>query len=58
MNRKRITVKKIEGEWAAVWYEGRQMDEAKTYFTGGDDRDAKQDAIDTAEDMRRRAGIE
>ena len=55
----RITVKKDRewDEWMAVWYDGRVKNDAKTYYAGGGNAAAKQDAIDTAKVMARRAGI-
>ena len=55
----RLTVKKNRewDEWMAVWYDGRVKNEAKTYYTGDGDAEAKEDAINTAKEMARRAGI-
>jgi hypothetical protein len=51
----RITVKKKDGEWAAVYYLNGKQQEGPTYYAGGDDREAKQDAESTAKAMRKQA---
>jgi len=43
----RMTVKKIEGEWAVAYYVNGVLDEGKTYYSGGDCRHSKEDAIGT-----------
>lgn len=48
----RITVKKEDGEWIAVVYRNGKRDEACTYYSGGDDAEAKDDAERTANAMR------
>jgi hypothetical protein len=50
----RITVKKVNGEWQAVWYENNKRNEEKTYFTGGGDASHKADAIATKAEMEKR----
>jgi hypothetical protein len=42
-----IKVAKRAGEWAAIYYVERRMDEGKTYYAGGDDSEAKADAEGT-----------
>lgn len=51
----RITVKKLGDEWAAVYYLNGRKDDARTYYSGGGDMGAKQDATATADVMRREA---
>jgi hypothetical protein len=50
-NESRITVKKINDEWAAAWFTHGKLNEACTYFAGDDSHDAKEDAISTAQKM-------
>ena len=57
MNRNRVTVKKVDGEWQARVYLDGKWDEDKTYFTGGGSAEDKQDAEDTAKHMRQTMGL-
>ncbi len=46
-----IKVQKVKGEWAAIHWVNGARDEDKTYYSGGGDDNAKDDAIATGKDM-------
>lgn len=52
----RIVIKKVDGEWQAVWMTGNKRDEGKTHFTLGGDADSRADAVATALGMAKRSG--
>ena len=42
-------IKKIDGEWAAIAYLDGKRNEDMTYYSGGSEKDYKQDCIRTSE---------
>ena len=50
--RYRVTVKRIDGEWAAAFFEDGKLCHARTYFSGGEDAGYRADAEATAKKMR------